>query len=65
MKVLNLKSDEEMNDMARELGFDPKDVDEVDDPRSEHPMSIENQGDVMRVVALVVTPHTRRMEILL
>ena len=53
MKVLNLKSDDELNDMARDLGFDPKDVDEVDDPRNDHPMNVEGEGDVMRVMALV------------
>lgn len=55
-RAINLKSDQELNDYARELGFDPEDVEDFDtDPEGlkDHPISVEDNGDVMRVMTLL------------
>ena len=54
-RALTLKTTEELHELSRELGFDPdalEDLPETDE-FDDHPISVNDNGDVMRVMTIV------------
>lgn len=55
-RAFALKNDEEMQDMASSLGFNPDDLEEAaerDEPFEDHPVQIKDEGDILKALAIV------------